>query len=113
MPRSPLRARREVQAAMLVLFANAAAALVSGYGLSASRSAVLMQAADELVLTPALIEFGCDEALWREVRNKQALLDMAENEAQCRKRIEFLKSVTGDNAAAPRARKRCSRQPHA
>ena len=81
---------------MLVLFANAAAALVSGYGLSASRSAVLMQAADELVLTPALIEFGCDEALWREVRNKQALLDMAENEAQCRKRIDRIRTIIID-----------------
>ena len=60
-------------------------------------------------MAPTLAEWGCDEALWGEIRNKQALLDLAEagDEKKGRERIEFLRRVTsgeGDNMkpSAPR-----------
>lgn len=66
----------------------------------------MCEGATELVLTPTLIEWGCDEDLWSETRNKQALLDLAEagNEAKGRQRIEFLKAAIAkgsDGSAAP------------
>lgn len=91
---------------MLALFSIAPipALLIGGHGLAGGRAVQLRMDAIELALTPSLIEMGCDEALWSEVRNKQALLDMAEkNEAQCRKRIEFLRAAvaSGDDSSAP------------
>ena len=52
----------------------------------------------EMKLTPKLIEWGVDAELWRETRNKQALLELAEagDEAKARERIAFLrKAVAG------------------
>ena len=90
---------------MLHAIATAVAGLlIGGHGGFATTSRLTMPRMQEsLALTPQLIELGCDEALWSEVRNKQALLDMVDNEEQCRKRIEFLKRAvaTGDDGSAP------------
>lgn len=46
----------------------------------------------DLELTPTLIEWGCDAELWKETRNKQALLDLGEagDEEKGKARIAFL-----------------------
>ena len=88
---------------MLSLFATAPALLIGGHGFAGVRCLAPRM---DLALTPKLIELGCDEALWSEVRNKQALIDMEDNEGQCRKRIEFLKGAVagGDDASSRPAR---------
>lgn len=90
---------------MLALFAVTVPAftLIGGGGHAFAPLTRALHPRMDLELTPQLIEFGCDESLWKEVRNKQALLDMADNEVQCRKRIDFLKRAVeqGDDGAAP------------
>ena len=90
---------------MMLALAVAAPALLVGHGRAplARRTAVHMAAPEptprtEMKLTPKLIEWGVDAELWRETRNKQALLELAEagDEAKARERIAFLrKAVAG------------------
>lgn len=91
---------------MLALFATVPALLIGGHGFAGARC--LAPRMQELALTPKLIELGCDEALWSEIRNKQALLDMEDSEEKCRKRIEFLKSAvaSGDDSSQARPARR-------
>ena len=59
-------------------------------------------------LTPQLIEWGVDEELWSNVRNKRALWDLANSgeEAKCRERIEQCRrSIARGDAPRPTPRK--------
>ena len=90
---------------MMLALAVAAPALLVGHGRAPlARSTPVHMAAPEstprteMKLTPTLIEWGVDAELWRETRNKQALLELAEagDEAKARERIAFLrKAVAG------------------
>jgi len=83
---------------LAVLFTSVAPALLVGPGSTRIGTARVSRAVtrmDAVELPPTLIEWGCDEALWSEIRDKQALLDMASagNEDKARKRIEFVKAA--------------------
>jgi len=85
----------------------APALLIGGHGSAGRITLQPRMQATELQLTPTLVEFGCDEALWADVRNKRALLDLAKNEVKCRKQIEFLRAAVakGNDGSAPTSRK--------
>ena len=60
-----------------------------------------------------LAEWGCDDALWERVRNKRALVRLANTaggEARCRIRLAKLRRVVDQQEAAKRAWERASRR---
>jgi len=105
---------------MMLALAVAAPALLVGHGRAplARRTAVRMAAPEstprtEMKLTPTLIEWGVDAELWRETRNKQALLELAEagDEAKARERIPFSGRRWPAGTPRPTTGHTCSRVP--
>merc|ERR1719247_1881516 len=74
--------------------------LTVGGGFIGHGTAMRMQSVRMQELTPALIDLGCDEELWSEVRNKQALLDLVDSGdmKKAQDRVDFLRRVTSSES---------------